>query len=58
MGRGGDRGTVNHGASANSSSHAELSFRLNEFTEGAVVIEVGSLFQYFTTRTEKGDFLR
>ncbi len=42
-----DRGTVNHGTSANSSSHAESSWHLNEFTEGAVAIELGGLFQYF-----------
>ncbi len=48
---------ANHGASANSYSHAESSWHLNEFTEGAVAIEVGSLFQYFTTRIEKDDRL-
>ncbi len=53
-----DRGTVSHGTSANSSSHAESSWRLNELTEWAVATHVGSLFQYFTTRTEKDDFLR
>ncbi len=31
---------------------------LNEFTEGAGTTEVGSLYQYFTTRIEKGDFRR
>ncbi len=30
----------------------------NEFTEGAVTIEVGSLFHYFPTRIEKDHFLR
>ncbi len=47
----------NHGTSANSSSNAESSWCLNEMTEGAVTIEVGSLFQYFTTRSKKDDFL-
>ncbi len=52
-GRGGNRRTGSNGTSANSSSHAESSWRLKEFTEG-----VGSLFQYFTARVEKGDSLR
>ncbi len=54
---GGKRGgsnirTGNHGTSANSSSHAESSRRLNELTAGA------SLFQHITTCIEKDDFLR
>ncbi len=32
--------------------------QVDVFTEGAVTIGVGSLFQYFTTRVEKDDFLR
>ncbi len=48
----------NHGTSANSTPDAESSWRLNELTEGAVTIGVGSLFQYLTTRIEKHDFLR
>ncbi len=35
----------NHGTSAKSSFHAELCWRLNEFTEGAVTIGVGSLVE-------------
>ncbi len=44
---------ANHGMSANISSHAESSWRLNELTNGPVTIEVGNL-----TRIEKDDFLR
>ncbi len=58
VGMGGNRRTGNYGTSANSSSHAESSWHLREFTEGVVTIGVGSLFQYFTTRVEKDDFLR
>ncbi len=36
----------------------EPSCRLKELTEGAVTIGVRSLFQYFKTRFEKGDFLQ
>ncbi len=54
----GSRRAGNHGTSTNSSSHTESSWRLKGFTEGAVTIGVGSLFQYFTTRVEKDDFLR
>ncbi len=36
---------VNHGTSANESSHVESSWHLSELTEGAVTIEVQSLFQ-------------
>ncbi len=57
-GEGENRRTGDNGASAKSSSHAESSWRLKEFTEGAVTIGMGSLFQYFTTRIEKDDFLR
>ncbi len=32
--------------------------KLNEFTEGVVTMRVGCLFQYFTTRVEKDNFLR
>ncbi len=46
----------NYGTSAKSSSHAESSCRLKEFTEGAVTIGVRS--QYSTMRIEKGYFLR
>ncbi len=53
--RWGDRGIGNHGTSANSSSHT---WHLNELMEGAVTLEVGSLFQYFTTRIERDDVLR
>ncbi len=59
MGTGrGDRRTVDHATSTNSSSHAESSWCFKELTEGAVTIGVGSLFQYITTRIEKGDFLQ
>ncbi len=58
MGRGLDRRTGSYGTLANSSSHTESSWHLKGFTEGAVTIGVGSLFQYFTTRVEKDDFLR
>ncbi len=47
----------NNGIFVSSSSHAESSRRLNAITEGAITIEVGSLFQYFTTCIEKDDFL-
>ncbi len=36
-------GGVNHGTSANSSSHAESSWLLNEFAEGAVTIAACSI---------------
>ncbi len=58
IGVGSDRSMGNQGTSASSSSRAESSWCLNEMTEGAITIEVGSLFQYFTTRFEKDDFLR
>ncbi len=48
----------NHGISAKTFLHTESSWRLNELTEGAVTIEVGSLFHNFTTRIEKDNFLR
>ncbi len=48
----------NYGTSVSSSSHAESSRRLKEFTEGVVTIGVGSLFRYFTTLVEKDGFLR
>ncbi len=48
----------NHGTSANSSSYAESRWRLKKLTEGAITIEVGSLFQNFANRIEKDDFLR
>ncbi len=48
----------NHRTSANKSSQAEFSWRLNESTEGAVTIEVESLAQKFTTRIEKDDLLQ
>ncbi len=51
-------GWGNYGTSANSSSHATSSWRLKEFTEGAVTIGVGSRFQYFTTRIKKDGFLQ
>ncbi len=54
----GNKRTGNYGTSANSSSHAKSSWRLKEVTEGLVTVEVGSLFQYFTTSVEKDDFLR
>ncbi len=57
-GRRGNRRTGNYGTLACSSSHVKLSWYLKEFTKGAVTIGVGSLFQYFTTRVEKDDFLR
>ncbi len=37
---------------------AESSWRLKEFMEGVVTTGVGSLFQYFMPRVEKGNFLR
>ncbi len=43
----------NHGTSANSSAHAESSWCLNELREEKVTIEMGNLFQNFTTRIEK-----
>ncbi len=48
----------NNEASANSSSHEESSWRLKEFTEGLLTKGVWSMFQYFTTRFEKDDFVR
>ncbi len=48
---GGDRGTINHGTSANSSSHAESSWLLNEFAEGAVTIEACSIISRLVLRT-------
>ncbi len=54
-GEGGDRRAGNHGTLANSSSHAESSWRLKKFTKGRLHRK-GSVFQYFTTRVEKGDF--
>ncbi len=48
----------NNRTSASSSPHAESSWRLKEFAEGAVTIGMVSLFQYFTTRVEKDAFLR
>ncbi len=58
IGRGVEGSTGNHGTSTYSSSHAESSWHLKEFTEGALTIGVGSLFQYFTTRIEKDDIPR
>ncbi len=46
----------NDGTSANSSFNAESSLSLDELTEGAVTIEVGSLFQYFAISIEKYGF--
>ncbi len=54
---GGDRGMGNHGTSAKKFPHVTPSWRLNELTERAVTIEVGSLFQNFTPRIGKNDFL-
>ncbi len=51
VGREGNRRAGNYGISVNISSHGE-------FTEGAVTIGVGCIFQYFTTPVEKDDFLR
>ncbi len=43
-----------HKTSGDKSFHIEsISWRLNELTEGAATIDVGSLFQNFTTRTAK-----
>ncbi len=58
LGRGGNRRMAHYGTSANSSSHADSSWRLKELTEGTVTIGVGSLFQYFTTRVKKDEFLQ
>ncbi len=44
--------------SENKYFHAKSSWRLSVLTEGPLTIEVGTLFQYFTTRIEKGEFLR
>ncbi len=51
---GGDIGMGNHGTSANSSPHAESSWRLNGLMEGTEK-KVGSLFQHFTTCSKKVD---
>ncbi len=48
----GNRRTGYHRTSVNSSPHTDSIWLLKELTEMAVTIEVGSLFQYFTTRTE------
>ncbi len=48
----------NDGASGNMSSLVESSNRLNELTEEALKIEVGSLFQNSMTRFWKDAFLR
>ncbi len=53
---GGEGGLGNRGTSANKSSHVESRWCLSELTEGAVTIEVVSLFQDFTTRIEKDNF--
>ncbi len=57
-GGGEDKRMGNHGTSADSSSHAQSSCRLNESTEGAVTIKVESLFENFAVRVEKDDFLQ
>ncbi len=50
------RGGVNLRTSGNSSLHVKsISWRLNELTEGAVTIVVGSLSQNSPTRIEKDD---
>ncbi len=56
VGREKNRRMGNYGTSASSFSHAEPSWRLKEFTEGVVIIGVGSLFQNFTIRVEKDEF--
>ncbi len=48
---------MNHRTSGNKSSHVECSWLLNELTEEAVTIEVGSLFQNLTIRIERDVFL-
>ncbi len=48
----------NHGTSANSSSHAESSWRLNELTEGEVTIEVGACSNILRLVLKKEDFLQ
>ncbi len=53
-----NRRTGNYETSANSSSHGESSWRLKELTEWLLTRWVGSMFQYFTTRFEKDDFVR
>ncbi len=53
-----NRRTGNFETSANSSSREESSWRLKEFTEGLHSNGVGSMFQHFTTRFEKDDFVR
>ncbi len=50
--------TGNYGTSARIFPLAESTWRLKEFMEGMVTIGVGSLFQYFTRRVEKGDLHR
>ncbi len=56
-GRGG-RESRNHRTPENKSSRVESSWRLSEFTEGAVTIEMGSPFQNLATRIKKYDFLQ
>ncbi len=56
--KGGNIRMGNHGTSANNPCRTESSWRLKELTEGVVTLSVGNLFQYFTTRVEKDDFLR
>ncbi len=53
-----ERVGVNHWTSENKSFHAESSWRLTESTEGSVTRELESLFQYFTTRKEKDEYLQ
>ncbi len=57
IGGGGVRRIGNYRISANISSHAELSWRLNQLTEGAFTILKWEV-QYFITRIERDNFLR
>ncbi len=54
----GFRGTGNLGTYENISSKAEFYYRLDGLTEGAVTIEVGSLFQNLMTCIKKDIFLQ
>ncbi len=57
-GRGGEsviereKGGISHKTPGSKPFHVEFSWRLNEFMEGAIMIEVGSLFRSLTIRTD------
>ncbi len=48
--------TGNRGTSANSYSHTESSWRLKEFTEGAVTIGEGNLLQFLRLMLKRTTF--